>query len=136
MNMKMPATPIWPTQSLKLRSHCWTGRNLIARKSAMTIAMSVISRPIAFFVLCLSLVISRVPLEVCSFARAVVEPGENLFRARSQARLVVFVARFARELGERRVGVNYRGNFAEADLRAHGQHKLGQKIARVWSNDG
>src|SRR5260370_41020448 len=47
--MKIPATPILPTQSLKLLSHCWTGRNFSARKSAITIAISATSRPGALF---------------------------------------------------------------------------------------
>ncbi|KAF5406700.1 MAG: hypothetical protein Udaeo2_32130 [Candidatus Udaeobacter sp.] len=47
MKMKIPAAPISPTQSLKLRSHCWTGRNLIARKSAITIRMRTTSRATA-----------------------------------------------------------------------------------------
>jgi hypothetical protein len=32
--------------------------------------------------------------------------------------------------------VNGRGNFAQTNLRAHGQDKLVQKIARMRSNDG
>jgi hypothetical protein len=49
MKIKMPATPICPTQSLKLRSHCWIGRNLIPRKSVMMMTMSVINRENALF---------------------------------------------------------------------------------------
>ena len=45
MKTKTPAAPMWPTQSLKLPSHCWTGRNLITRKSAMISVSKAITRP-------------------------------------------------------------------------------------------
>ena len=61
-----------------------------------------------------------------SFTRTLVKPGENPFRARSQARLVVFVARFARELGKRRIGMDCRCDRAETAAGLHRQHKLVQ----------
>src|SRR5438105_4436951 len=56
MKIKIPMAPICPTQSLKLLSHCWTGRNFIARKRDSRVAISAMSRMSALF---FSFVISR-----------------------------------------------------------------------------
>ncbi len=75
-------------------------------------------------------------LSVCVHPRPRVKPGEELFRARGQPGLVIFVAGFARELRERGVGVDHTGDFAEPDLRVHRDDELVHQIARMWPNDG
>src|SRR5260370_38626856 len=122
MKMKMPTTPIWPTESLKFPSHCWTGKNLIARSSPITSTINAKSRPLALFPLASS--------TACAF----IQPAKDFPRSRGQPPLVVFVSRLARQLGQSRIGVDGRCNFAQADLRAHHQEEFVQQISRRTSH--
>src|SRR5206468_691198 len=125
MNSTTPGAPRFFTHWLNSSSRAATCSARNATASATSAMPSAIhfSAPPDFFCAAVSI--------ISSASRPLVEPPEDFLRARRQALSVEFVAGFAREFGEGRIGMDRRGDRGKADLLFHCEHEFVQQIARV-----